>query len=785
MFHPFRLLLLLLAAWVVSPAASQEDRPFGEKLNSPLRLEYGETEIFPYDFILSGARIDEIRIAGEVIEMQAGRESFLFDCPESFPPLVVMRLIAGEEIQDVLLIKSEKQAYSLRYADPEKTAGEVKIKGEFNAWTPTETVYDPETSSWKIDLLLQPGDYQYVWIVDGKELCDPDNPLQVDNNLGGKNSLLKLDRNTEMLPPVLLTERYEGAEIILSAAHRPEEVILFWNNIQLEDFILEGDRIILPVPPQAREHFRSHIRAFAWNAAGVGNDLLIPLQQGKVVMNPQQLNRHDLQARIIYNVFVDRFVDGNPGNNKLLPTDSVLPKANYMGGDLAGIRQSLEGSYFDALHVNTLWISPVVKNTDGAYGLWPEPRTRFSAYHGYWPTSFTRMDSHFGQPEELKELVNTCHEREKNLLLDVVANHVHQEHPYYQNHPEKATALHLPDGSLNLERWDEHRLTTWFDTFLPSLDLEQEDVREMLSDSLLFWLKTYRLDGFRHDAAKHVPLPFWRLLTKKIREEIVIKEDRPVYQLGETYGSPGLIASYLSTGLLDAQFDFNVYDAALTSIAGGGPVSLLADRLKESLRYYGSHNTMGYITGNQDRGRFVSYAGGALKFDENAKKAGWTREIGVGDTLGYDRLKMLMAFNMTIPGLPVIYYGDEYGMPGGNDPDCRRMMRFEDQLDEREKETLEVSRHLSRIRKENMALMYGDFLFLKGENGVLQYARKYFENSVWVVLNNRPEPLLFRPETRLFESPLVLQPCFGSPALPGKDGPAWEIPPYGFEIFTF
>ena len=194
---------------------------------------------------------------------------------------------------------------------------------------------------------------------------------------------------------------------------------------------------------------------------------------------------------------------------------------------------------------------------------------------------------------------------------------------------------------------------------------------------------------------------------------------------------------------------------------------------------------MGYITGNQDRGRFISYAGGDLKFDENAKKAGWTREIGVGDTLGYNRLQMLMAFNMTIPGLPVIYYGDEYGMPGGNDPDCRRMMRFEDQLDERERETLEVSRQLSRIRKENMALMYGDFLFLKGENGVLQYARKYFENSVWVVLNNRPEPLLFRPETRLFESPLVLQPCFGSPALPGKDGPAWEIPPYGFEIFTF
>jgi len=593
-----------------------------------------------------------------------------------------------------------------------------------------------------------------------------------------------VQRKTEGVPPVLLTERFEGEEIILRINHRPDEVMLFWNNIQLDDFILEGDQLILPLPPRSREHFRSHLRAYAWNEAGIGNDLLIPLQQGKVVMDPQSLNRHDLQARIIYNVFVDRFVDGDSGNNKLLSPDSVLPRANYMGGDLAGIRQTLEGSYFDALNVNTLWISPVVKNTDGAWGLWPKPRTRFSAYHGYWPVSFTLMDSHFGRPDELRELVSFCHEREKNLLLDVVANHVHQEHPYYQKNPDKTTLLHLPDGSLNLERWDEHRLTTWFDTFLPSLDLEQEDVREMLSDSLLFWLKEYHLDGFRHDAAKHIPLPFWRLLTKKIRKEIEAGEGRPVYQLGETYGSPELIASYLSTGLLDAQFDFNMYDAALTAFAAGGPLSSLAARLKESLAYYGSHNTMGYISGNQDRGRFISYAGGDLRFDENAKMAGWTREIGVGDTLGYRRLQMLMAFNMTIPGLPVIYYGDEYGMPGGNDPDCRRMMRFEDELNAREKETLEISRLLSRIRKENMALMYGDFLFIKGEEGVLQYARKYFENTVWVVLNNRPEPLLFQAESALMESQPALHPYFGSPALPGKNGPAWEIPPYGFEIFT-
>ncbi|HAG48904.1 MAG TPA: alpha-amlyase, partial [Cryomorphaceae bacterium] len=87
------------------------------------------------------------------------------------------------------------------------------------------------------------------------------------------------------------------------------------------------------------------------------------------------------------------------------------------------------------------------------------------------------------------------HGRNMNVLLDYVANHVHLDHPVYKEHPDWATSLYLPDGSLNTERWDEHRLTTWFDTHLPTLDLRRPEVVEPMTDSALIWMTEFGIDG--------------------------------------------------------------------------------------------------------------------------------------------------------------------------------------------------------------------------------------------------------------------------------------------------
>ncbi len=187
--------------------------------------------------------------------------------------------------------------------------------------------------------------------------------------------------------------------------------------------------------------------------------------------------------------------------------------------------------------------------------------------------------------------------------------------------------------------------------------------------------------------------------------------------------------------MLDAQFDFNLYDAISTSLAIGNSFKKVEQEISKSLNNYGWHNIMGNITGNQDRGRFISYAGGTLRYDENAKEAGWTRAIGVGNENAYKKSAMLFAFISTVPGIPVVYYGDEIGMPGGNDPDNRRMMQFEN-LNANQIELKNTAAKLLNLRRSNMALIFGDFRMLLVEDKIIAYQRTYFDKSAIVVFNN-------------------------------------------------
>jgi len=160
----------------------------------------------------------------------------------------------------------------------------------------------------------------------------------------------------------------------------------------------------------------------------------------------------------MYFLMVDRFKDGDKTNTKQVKNDSILLKANYYGGDLKGVLDKIKEGYFNKLGINTVWLSPITQNQEGVYGLWSEPMTKFSAYHGYWSISNTKIDYRFGDTKIFKELIAEAHKRNLNVLLDYVANHVHKEHPLYKNNPEWATPLYLPDGTMNTEKWDEHRL---------------------------------------------------------------------------------------------------------------------------------------------------------------------------------------------------------------------------------------------------------------------------------------------------------------------------------------
>ncbi|NNC82711.1 MAG: alpha-amylase, partial [Flavobacteriales bacterium] len=269
-------------------------------------------------------------------------------------------------------------------------------------------------------------------------------------------------------------------------------------------------------------------------------------------------------------------------------------------------------------------------------------------------------------------------------------------------------------------------------------------------------------------------------LTRKLKEKFSAK-GKFIYQIGETYGSPELIGSYVNTGQLDAQFDFNLYDALVATLCREEVgCQRIVDELEKSLDAYGHHHLMGNITGNQDRGRFISYAGGALRFDENAKVAGWTREVGVGDEVAYNRSQLLMALISTLPGLPVIYYGDEIGSYGGNDPDNRKMMRFSG-LSAQEEQLKQMTSELLNYRKNSLPLIYGDIRIHQVEGNMLVYSRNYLGESVYVLINTGDESQQISLNPMADQS--IPEESFRSTAMSSENGYlTTTLPPHSFEI---
>ncbi len=786
----FKSLIIIAALFLF--ACQQKEVKFPESsqifgLASPVRLNPDTTEVDMQDYFTDVLLIDSVTLpAGLSGNLSPDKKNLnLYKNKADLPFYMTLKVWEQGFPYSILLKKSLKQKVTLSFDPQGISYSSVSYAGEINGWNPKDSNFEFKDGKWQKTLLLDPGRYQYQLVLDGTWILDPANPDSVDNNMGGYNSLLVVGKKSKQAPK-LFTYSFTDNKIELKQENDPNMVIVFWQNYEVPDekVRIKDGSITLKIPDEAVKLNRSWIRVWSENDEGVSNDVLIPLEKGLVVDSPNELTRTDWRASVFYFLMIDRFNDGDTTNDFPVKDPDILPKVNFYGGDLAGVTQKINDGYFDTLGINTIWISPVIQNPLGAYGHWPNPETKFSGYHGYWPISSSKIDFRFGTSDDLKNLIKTAHDHNMNVVLDYVAHHIHKLDPIYKEHPDWFTNLYLPDGSLNTERWDEYRLTTWFDTFLPTLNLSRPDVVNVMVDSALYWAKTYGIDGFRHDATKHIPELFWRTLTRKLKDEVEIPEHKKIYQIGETYGSKELIASYVGSGMLDGQFDFNVYDKEIAVFAKDREsFEKLAFAIQESLDFYGYHNLMGYITGNQDRPRFISLAGGSLKFDEDSKMAGWHRDIEVGNPVGYKKLQMLTAFNMTIPGIPTIYYGDEFGMPGANDPDNRRMMKF-DGLNSHEKQTKEIVTKLVHLRREKLPLTYGDYEMLLVDPSAYAFIRTYFDEIALVVFNKSQEPKSITVTLPEWFSDSKLEANFGSEFSKNKNQVMVTLEPESFEILT-
>lgn len=645
-------------------------------------------------------------------------------------------------------VKVKKRNMHTFQLKPKEKYESLTLFGSFNGWDRKQYPMTDEDSDGvlEVSVPLEPGTYQYKYFGDGREFIDPANDVKVPNGFGDFNSILVVPERYQEKTFLHLVD-YSADENVVAFKFQYErksltEKLEYKNIIALLDnksipygqIDIDGDDITLNFDKNriAADHT---IRVTVTQDGQNTNTQYVMVKKGKPAGNKSDFSWYD---GVIYSLMIDRFNDGDESINKQVQHDSLFAKANYMGGDLQGVINKLHEGYFDSLGINVLWISPVYDNPDVAYKEYPVPHRWFSGYHGYWPISPDKVEEKFGDMDKLKELINSAHQRNIHVLLDFVSNHVHEQHPFYQEHRDWFGRLELPDGRLNLRFWDEFRLTTWFEPYLPSFDYDNSnEALETMTDNAVWWLQETGADGFRHDAVKHVPNIFWRRLTQKLKQEIEIPKNTEVYQIGETFGNYELVSSYVNHGQLSAQFNFEIYNIAqATFVDPNVSFAAVQSEMEKTFSVYGNLHLMGNVMDSHDKNRFMAYADGDLDLSQwSAIEEGWNNPPEVDHPSSYNKAELYMAFMMTIPGLPVIYYGSEFGMTGASDPDNRRMMRFDDQLDKYEKGMLKEVSLITKLRNNHSALRYGDYYPLIADNNIYCYIRSDCNERLLVVLN--------------------------------------------------
>ncbi len=658
---------------------------------------------------------------------------------------------SGETYCIPVIVKNmlpQPKSYVFKFK-PLGPAKKVIVTGSFNNWDKERDQLKKKDSGgiFELAMHLEPGSYLYKYIVDGKETIDPENPERAPTGFDDFNSVVRIaDPDTarrflhigsrsEFENSIKLSFVYDNTSE--RSPLTKSEVIALVDNVRVRTAQIEvsGNRVVVTFgKPELKGE--KVIRVMVDQNEEVTNIQQVQLRDGI----PAGANRNEdsWYDGMIYSIMIDRFKDGDSTNDKPVIHDSLAVQANYRGGDLRGIIDKIEDGYFDSLGINILWLSPVYDNPDIAFRESPPPHRWYSGYHGYWPISDTAVEEKFGTMAELKELIAKAHQHRIKVLLDFVAHHVHIDHPFYKEHPEWFGTLDLPDGRKNLRLWDEFRLTTWFEPYMPSFDYTKSaEALRVMTDNAVWWLKETGADGFRHDAVKHVPYVFWRELTRKIKEQVEIPQHKQVYQIGETFGNYDLVSSYVNNGQLSAQFNFDLsYFAIPVFLEAQRSFSSLDFHMKNTIASFGMYNLMGNIMDSHDKVRFMAYADGKVQSQGvDMREMAWTHPPTVDHPSSYYKAELYLAYMFTIPGIPVIYYGSEFGMTGADDPDNRRMMRFGDELSLNERAMLAQTKTIVSLRAHHSALRYGDFFTLRADTRVYAYLRSDMNERLMIVLN--------------------------------------------------
>jgi cyclomaltodextrinase len=424
--------------------------------------------------------------------------------------------------------------------------------------------------------------------------------------------------------------------------------------------------------------------------------------------DPQQHESFETPAwvrdAVFYQIFPERFCNGNPLNDPpgTEPWGSTPTFRNFMGGDLQGIFNKLD--YLSDLGVTALYLTPIFRSASN---------------HKYDIIDYFAVDPHFGGISLLRKLVDACHKRGIRVVLDAVFNHCSSQHPFFLDVKENGRAsrywnwFHIKKWPIP-DRFAKHKdALEWYECWwgfhtLPKLNYANPEVEQYFLDVAQFWLREAHVDGWRLDVPNEVIQTFW----PKFRR--AVKEVNPeAYIVGEIWEDA---SPWLTGDQFDAVMNYRFQKALLGYFA------------EETLDTKGFDHTLRQIM---------------LDYPEQAT-AVMLNLLGSHDTArpmtvvkgGVESLKLMAAMQFTFEGAPCIYYGDEIGMEGAKDPDCRRCYPW-DEPDKQNRELFAYYKKLIEIRNANPALRAGTFrpFVVDNERDLYAFERRADGNHCIVALN--------------------------------------------------
>ena len=414
-----------------------------------------------------------------------------------------------------------------------------------------------------------------------------------------------------------------------------------------------------------------------------------------------------VKTAIAYEIFPDRFARSHP--QKAPPGcqswNSAPTPTTLLGGTLIGIHRYLP--YLADLGVTLIYLTPIFRSPSN---------------HKYDTSDYFDIDPQFGSKADLRDLVREAHKLGMRVILDAVFNHCGDKFAHFQEVVQAGKGspywnwFFIRGDKVNL---DEPNFETFANGIasMPKLNVAHDQVERYLLDVATYWIRECDIDGWRLDVANEVDHVFWRKFRAAVKET---KPDALI--IGEVWHDS---LPWLRGDQFDGVMNYIFRSVVLQHFVRKTlPVQEFAQAITRLLHQYPqpANAAMFNLLGSHDTARVLTEAGGKV-----------------------ERVIEALVFQFTYPGIPMVYYGDEVGMTGSTDPDCRKGMEWNKKR--QNKKIKDIVRRLATLKASLPALAIGELKFIEANEKLLLYQRTSEDETcaVNVVMNRDGQPYALSP----------------------------------------